>query len=456
MASDYRISGNGTTIYLVNSSGQPTAGGAATAAATTPWMIRYADWQPKAAPPGTLFAGGLPVAQSYDVVEETIPLILVGGTPDTLVARLQQLRQVAASWIASTPAQLLAQPSGSSQPVYYEIYKAHVQERAPASSASPGEGASTCWVDLTITRSIFGARLSSGETLLNAQTYTVAGSTVTLPTNQFAYGAGAGDLVSEGSPLNLKITPTTAGSDIGELWVSTIWGYTNGTVNAPLSAYGGTAVTANLSVATLLAHTSAKLRVIGRVSNTTGGAVSKYRIAVRGSASTGLLFPLYLTPAPGVAPTIESTGLVDFGPVALDVLRSLSPLTGNIQIDFYATTSAGTCTLIAVELLVYTDFAKISGLLATQASGDYVWLNSFRAKSGQVCVPTPQAAGTLTSADALKSPARIRGTLPRYLAGASLWANWVDATGNTTTAATRAATITVTHSPQYRTLRGAG
>lgn len=462
MASDYRIIADGVTLYLNNSSGKPTSAGAATAAATTPWVVRAPDWTLTASAPQTLLSGGPPfrnsstaVNQAYGVVTETIPLLLDGGTHDTMVARLQQLRQLSNQAVYGLPAVLYVQPSGASQVVYYEILSAVAQERAADRSKSPGEGATLISVDLTITRSALGGRLSSGETLISAQTYTVAGSTVTLPTNSVSLGSPAGDLIYEGGPLNIKVTPTTAASNIGELWAATVYTQATVTANTTLNILFGVPVTAAWTPTAALTHNGSKLRVIARVTNATGGAVSKYYLIVRGSLGSSSP-ALWSSPAQGVSPTTESTGLVDFGPISVDFLRSISPLTGTITIEFYATKSAGTCTLISVELLVYNDFCKISNLAATQAGGQYVWLQGFRAKTSQVCLESPNAAATLTSADGLYSPATLRGRLPRAFSGTSLWLNWLDSTGNNTSTGTRAASVTATHGPQYKTFRGNG
>lgn len=462
MASDYRIIADGTTIYLHNSSGRPTSGGAATAVATTPWIVRSPDWTPQASAVETLLAGGPPfrnssiaVNQAYGVVSETIPLILDGSTHDTTVARLQQLRQLSNQAIFGLPAVLYVQPHGATSPVYFEILAAVAQERAADGSESPGEGATIIHVDLMITRSALGGRLSSGETLINAQTYTVAGSTVTLPTNSVSLGSPAGDLIYEGSPLNIKITPTTASSNIGELWAASVYAAASATSNNALNVPGGAAVTALWTPTSALTHAGSKLRVIARVTNVGATPNSKYFAVVRGSAGTSSP-ALWSSPAVGVSPTTESTGLVDFGPIPVDFLRTISPLTGSITVEFYATKNAGTCTLISVEFLIYNDFCKITNVLATQAGGQYLWLQSFRAKSSQVCLESPPSASTLTSADALYAPATVRGRLPRAYSGASLWLNWVDSTGNNTTTATRAASVTATHAPQYKTLRGNG
>jgi hypothetical protein len=70
MASDYRlISADGTTIYLVNSSGTPLAGGSPYAPATTPFGID-SEWAPIAPAPAD---GGGDDFLSYAPIDETLP-----------------------------------------------------------------------------------------------------------------------------------------------------------------------------------------------------------------------------------------------------------------------------------------------------------------------------------------------------------------------------------------------
>lgn len=459
MTTDIRIIAGGTTNYLINSSGTPTPGGAATAAATTPYSVLNDNWTMQAAQPNSAYQGGPPFRngstlayQAYGNTQQSIPISVTGSTHDNVAALLRSLRQLINQSISGLPAVLYYKPNGATNELYFEIQSGAIAERP--GPMNPSAGFTYVQADLILTLQPLGGLLSAGETLINAGTYTVAGSTVTLPTNNTSLGSGAGDLIYEGSPLNIKVTPTTAGSNIGELWCANTFAYANATANVALNVPFSTPITATWTPTQLLAHNNAKLRIIARVFNSTGGAVSKYYIVIRGSAAGTNGY--YVTPAPGVSPTIESTGLVDFGPISLDVLRTISPLSGTFNVDFYATKTAGTPTLISVEFLIYVDFCKITGITATQAGGEYLWLNSFRAKTSQVCLPTSQSASTLNSANTLNTPAVLRGQIPRYFSGASLWANWVDSTGNNTTAATRAASVTATHAPLYFTMRGAG
>src|SRR6185436_7482256 len=81
-------------IHLVNSSGTPTAGGAATAAATTPFGIRQ-GWHPTPAEPIMAQGSQLDYPDAYyEPVQETIPIYVVGSTHENAVTRLQELQRV--------------------------------------------------------------------------------------------------------------------------------------------------------------------------------------------------------------------------------------------------------------------------------------------------------------------------------------------------------------------------
>lgn len=454
MASDYRISGGGTTIYLVNSSGQPTSAGAATAAATTPWAIRYGDWQPRAAQPNTLFAGGLPIAQSYDVVEETIPLILVGGTADTLIARLQQLRIVAASWMVSAPAVLTAQPSGMSQPVYYEIYKAHVQERAPASSEGPGEGATTAWVDLTITRSAFGGRAST-ETLVNGVTYTNDGAS-----NTSSLGSPAGDVAGvEGSPLNIAIT-ANASNGLGVAWLATVASRNKvsiatatGTMTNPASP---TTVFSGTSDANNALRTTAGLKLRVGIRLSTGTNVNKIQWGLYiGTAATGTAWAQtgWL-----LTPYSASAQWIDLGGFSLDALRTPYNASLTLYYALAARSSDGTscsATVDYLESLLYYDFCQVAATQLDVFSPAKLRLTQAQNLNGTAWLPSAAAqAYQATSADIPSYPATIRGRPPRARNSALLWAAWASYSG--AHVKTDTVTVTAAHAPLYRTLRGNG
>jgi hypothetical protein len=454
MASDYRITGNGTTVYLVNSSGNPTSAGAATAAATTPWGIRFADWTPTAAAPNTLFAGGFPVAQSYDVVEETIPLILVGGSHDTMVARLQQLRQVAATWQFSTPAILTAQPSGATSPVYFEIYRAHIQERAPSSSKTPAEGASTCWVDLTITRSAFGGLLSAGETLINAVSLKNTGTGS--PNNFNLYGPASGDLIYAGSPLNVSFTGT-AGVSAGRIWLASVLERKYSTTGAGTYATSSTTgVSATALSFTMTNNPFDNQGVKGRFMLRFSAFASNAQIQVRVSTlntGTSLIYTSPWVSAP------NTTGvLLDTGGFTLDAMRRSNIAGTTMIVDIWQRSTNGSSasiTLTYTEALHYYTFCRVEqGNVALTGSPDVVRAIGFTERSGYPCLPEFPIAQLHNSGTTIADTLTLSGSAPRFYNGAGLYVAWLSNIYVHTT--TEAATFTVSHAPLYRTLRGAG
>ena len=108
MPSDYRLisPATGTTLYLVNSSGSPLAGGSPFAPATTPLGIRP-DWTPDASEFEAAYQGGAPLANGSRLasftngnLEETLPLIFLGATADAARRAAQLLRRQFATLFA--------------------------------------------------------------------------------------------------------------------------------------------------------------------------------------------------------------------------------------------------------------------------------------------------------------------------------------------------------------------
>lgn len=462
MASDYRIISGGTILYLVNSGGVPTPGGAATAAATTPWAIRLEEWTPQAAPPSPIWSGGPPfadgralISQSYDAVTETIPLILVGSTHDTLVARLQQLRRLATAALFATPALLLCQPSGATSPVYFEILSANVQERRALNSLSVAEGYPTVWVDLTIVRRPFGGRLTSGETLLSAVTF---GNTGTgSPDNVEAYSTGAGDLIYEGQPLNLSIGLDATTRD--SIYLASVLSRTYSTTNAGTYTTsftdGGVVVgtfISGMSAAAFLTNPALRLRALVRASAASSNVQLRYKVRF-GTGSAYFWAGSWVTPDPAGVATVMDLGGAD---IASLIRRSRGATAPVLDVVLFHRSTDGAATSVTVtytEALLYYDFCKVV-LDDTPSNTDTLLVDSFAEQSGAACLPhlTPRAY-RLNSSGVQQNHYVIRGTAPRYWSGASLYVASIKAAGHTTA---DTLTVTATHAPLYRTFRGNG
>jgi hypothetical protein len=133
MASDYRLISPATskTLYLVNSTGMPLAGGSPFAPSTTPFGIRP-DWTPDASEPNAAWQGGAPLANGSRLAfvtnantEETLPLAFQGTSAEGARRAVQLLRRQFAALFAG-PCLLYARPDGASEPTYFEIESAHL------------------------------------------------------------------------------------------------------------------------------------------------------------------------------------------------------------------------------------------------------------------------------------------------------------------------------------------
>src|SRR5262245_12890730 len=116
------------TNYLVNSSGVPTTGGAATAAATTPFAIRDDHWTIQDSPPAAAFSGGPPFRngsalayQSYPNTRQSIPIVVEGSSHDNAASLLRGLRHLINQAVYLQPAILYYKPANATNPLYFNI-----------------------------------------------------------------------------------------------------------------------------------------------------------------------------------------------------------------------------------------------------------------------------------------------------------------------------------------------
>lgn len=459
MASDYRIIVGGTTLYLSNSTGAPVAGGAATAAATTPWMVRLTDWTPTSAPPRTIWSGGPPfrngadpLYQAYETVTETIPLVLSGGTHDTLAARLQQLKQLANVALFGVPALLQVQPSGATSPVYFEIYSASAQERNAPNAKGVGEGAIVINVDLTITRSPHGGSASLA-TLINGATFTnrVTGAN---PNTQ-SLGALTGDLVYEGQPLNIQITPAGIGTRI--LYAASVASVASVNLTAATgttTSTGGIALGASAAtISSVRAARGLKLRILVRVDTLTNPTKMQLRarLIATGAGATDVLIDLPWSRALGSNTTAQ---IVDLGGWAPDFVRLPIIPSAQISVEIWMRSIDGTsvtATASTFDALLYYDFGVTSSFDVSSAGSLY--LLGAQNLSGAYLPLNPPRAVFMDATPAPTQRVTFRGTIPRAWSGSSLYLAWyVASTGLAT--ATDTSSVTVTHAPLYRSLRG--
>lgn len=469
MANQSRLISGGTNYYLEGGGKYTGSGTPWTAVGTSPYAIGMNDtagttYTPLAAQRQEVYGGGPPfrngqtlIYDSYGNVTETVTIQCRATNHDNAVALLRQLRQILNTALFSTPCQLVIQPNGASNAVYFDIYGADVQEDARFINQEAGAAAANnALIRAVVTwrRSPHGGLLSAGETLVNAASIRNVGTGS--PDNIEAYSTGSGEMINEGSPLNIKFTPTTAASDPSRIYLASIAGHT---YDASLSANSTTSSTTfssldstSASVSSLFVARGLKVRVIGRFS------------AMTANAEVRLYYGVGAAPAQytkGVIPNSAVAQLVDFGPLTIVDRFLPSVTTGDsvyLQVQVRSTSGAGVnVTIDSLDTLYYYDFCAIRVLDGSMdvSGSEYLYLDSFVVKTGYPALPRfPAQAWVYTSSNTVNQLCELRGTPIRYFAGSSLYAAWGDRL--VAHATTQAATVSAFHAPLYKTLRGAG
>lgn len=446
------------TLFLNNSTGFGVAGGAATGESTTPWAVRdVTNWTLRAPVPIPVWGGGAPFAlgralayQSYDDVMESVPLFLDATSHDDVANELQLLRTEVLRTIVAAPTILEIKPDGATNSMYAEIKTGWVQEEPIIES--PTGGALRMRVTLTIVRTPFFGRLSSGETLINAASFKNTGTGS--PDNVEAYSAGVGDLIYEGSPLNCQITlpASTTGSPlyIGKVWAATVDSRTYSTTFAGSQTTSDTADGATIGSQVSISLTSAlsknlSARFMCRLTSASTG--SQFRVIVEMNhidAYTG--------------PWVDNAGiagqLLDLGGFSLrDFIRRSKNITApTMKVQFYMRSTGGSksATVTYGEVLLYYTFAEMSA--GVSSSGGTILLETFQEQTNYVALPYQSERVITYSSNDLTDIELKKGRLPRYVSGASLYLAWAENLGLHTT--TESATATVTHAPLWKSFRG--
>lgn len=446
----------GTVLHLVNSTGRAVAGGDPMNAATTPFSVR-AGWEPKAAEPKTLFAGGgpwgmgaMPVWTSYGNVEDDpIPLIYEGTAFTDVASAVQQINQMFAP-LYGAPCVLSMTPRGSSNPVHFDLYLGYAQPASfEGTQRNPYEGATTIFVDVPIVRSPFGG----SETLATLINGVSIGNTGTgTPDNLESLGAVPGDLAYEGQPLNVRFhKPTT--STAATVLLSTVYSRAyDATSSSVTTTTSGTFTTSGaVTLTQLRLKRGLNVRVVGRVTTLTAPTKQEYKVELFAGGS-GVAWASEWVGLPGSSTTAQ---LVDFGGAPLDMMRvplTTSP-TVTVRVSLRSTDGTSVAaTLGYVEVLLYHDFAKVStgGL----SSGQRLHLFGAQNLSGGGWLPNLEKRGIVSSsADIPQASATVYGgCIPRAFAGASLWVAWWDSDGGHTASDT--ATLYCWCASLWRGLKG--
>jgi hypothetical protein len=470
MPNQSRLISGGTTYYLEGGSEYTGSGTPWTVVTTSPYEIAMndvagANWTPQAALRQEVYGGGPPfgdgqtlIYNSYGNVTETVVIQCRATSHDNAVFLLRQLRQILNTALFSTPCQLAVQPNGATNAVYFEIYGADVQEHpgfVNEEAANVAAGSALVRAVVTWRRSAHGGYLSAGETLINAGSFKNTGTGS--PDNVEAFSAGVGEMITEGGPLNIKFLPTTASSDPATIYLASIssrvYQAFTGSSTTTSTTFVSIGSPSAFTATSLLTSRGLKVRAIGRFSAMSANAEIRLQY---GTAA------YVLQTTRGVVPGVGTATLVDFG-VLLLPSQYLASVTAadDIAMAMYVRSIDGSAVAVTcgyVEVLLYYDFCQISvagNQNMTVASNEYLYVDSYVSKTNYPALPRPiPRARIYSSADVMNYVCEIRGSVPRYYSGASLYAAWVNISDLHTT--TWAATISAFHAPLFKTLRGAG
>lgn len=481
--SDLFLSGGGASQTTYAGSGTPW-----TAESTSPYEMSRNDetgndWVPTPPEPTVYFLGGPPFSlaamvagESYPpVTQDTIGVQMKATTKDNAFALLQQLRDAVAAGAGPIQSnRCILSITGGTNIAYWYILGGKVQETGSYIDTASDSSSVTLRATITWYRTSFGARLTP-ETNLSSSSMANAGTGS--PDNIVAFAAAAGDMTQEGSPCNYTVRTSNAGggdpvrrviiasvvtTSYKALSSSNTWS-TSGTTYAT----GGTiAVWADaLSMSQLYGNTRLRFRLCGIVaSGYTGNPEYRWAVFNAGGLSQGVIYS-------GVIPETNADGynvrFVDSGPIPVTIqeLRNLSDMNWSVSLQIRSSDGGATTgTLSSVEAIFYYDWSDTKFLGSDFGTGAGTnWdmnLSAFSERSGSPCLPLPFPQATLTdpgTSNRVREMGEVRGTVPQLYEGASVYVRLLDAGGGLVYATTtRTFTLTVTHSPLYKTLRAGG
>lgn len=475
MANQSRLVSGGTNYYLEGGGKYTGSGTPWTSVSTSPYSYAMNDvagsvYTPMAAQRQEVYGGGPPfrngqtlIYDTYGNVTETLTIQCRGSSHDNAVFLLQQLRRILNTALFSTPCVLAYQPNGATNAVYFEIYGADVQEDPRFTNQEAGAGAAgNALVRAVVTwrRSPHGTLLTTGETVLSALTFTNTGTGAN--NNTQAFSAGSGDMLYEGQPLNISIKPGNNTTGVRRTYLGSVLSRTYSTTGA------GALSTTNTSGAGLA--NLATWAITSKLTNAAVRARVMLRFSTAPTANLQMRLNVYLTSSaydqfntPWVSATEPFTSdqhkLVDMGSFPIDLVRQngvvTTPTISAITLEGRSTDGlTASATLTYSEYLLYYDWCRIDTLNAYNADGvDTLYIDQYRETSGEPCTPWPNGEAFVSEASSgFLIRGDVRGRLPRYFSGASLYVAWVNTSGNHTTSHT--ATVSARVSPLWKTLRG--
>lgn len=460
MATDIRLIASGTTYYLSNSSGSPVAGGAATAAATTPFALLNDGWTMQAAVPDAVYQGGPPFRngstlayQAYPNTTQAISISVSGSSHNNAVSLFQGLRQLINQTLYAAPCVLYYQPNTATNPLYFEVLSGSLQERTDPTN--PTRGFAYLEADLTLTLSPFGG-VASLTTLFTNTTFTNNGTS-----NTASLGTLAGDLPYEGQPLNLKVDgPSASTTDVGKLWLAVANSHVKTTHTTAISTSSTTSTPiggSSIDCTPLLANAGLQLAVFLRMSSVTAGNKALFALQLSLTAGGGLITPVT---AWQPLPVTSGTTMVYAGTFNLTGQRLPNATSLLVTYNIFLQSIDGTAVAYTVDysdsVFVYT-VAESTAQAATYGnSTGILYTVGAQNLNGTAWFPMapPRAYTALSGGVNANFTETVRGVAPRAFPSALLWAAWIKAAGAHTT--TDTLRITASHLPLFFTMRGAG
>lgn len=420
------------------------------------YVVTPNGYTPKAAVANVLYSGNLPVAQSYDNVEEPFEIFVKGATADACVANKRALDLALRTARYTAPCVISLKAKGQTNTGYAEIYSANTQEGPEFIGKEAG--AFMMRVSGTWVRSAFWGASALDATGVATTTFTNNGSG-----NLTALGALSGDLIYEGSPLNLKVDgPAAATTNVDTLWLATAKSRVKtthttavGATTTSTSAHSTTGIDAT----PLLANKGVDLAIFVRFSSLTNGHKAQFAIQITSDDGKNIT-PITAWQSLPVL-SIGTTNMLYAGTFSLDGQRVPIATALPIELRFHLKSIDGTsvaCTVDYTEAVFAYAVAEItqditSGL-TYGSGGNLLYLTTAQNLNGSAWLPLipPRVYVALSAGVNPTYTLSQRGRAPTGISGASLWAAWTSTNGAHVT--TDTLRLTATHAPLYRTLRG--
>ena len=443
-------------VHLVNMSGRPSAGGDPRSWLTTPFSVLQ-GWTPNVAKPNVLWLGGppmtngqRPLSQSYNNVDETIGVSVVGRDADEAAQALQLLKRLLGRATTTTPIVWRHRPEGASNDVYAEVYAGSVQESIVTGQLSPVEGWPEVEATITLNRSpFFGADALMQPIAAVAVTNDGAGNVVSL-------GDSFGDMSAEGQPLNVTLAAPPSSAVSGVI-LATVVDRVNlafgETLSGVTSQTDGEAYSysSDFDIAALRRLEGAELRILARLSSLTYPGNAELSVEIQTSAWSTLWQSSWVRLG-----SDTTAQLIELGGAPLTNIRMPLPASTPTYIHLVARLrsadgTAVSATLDYLDALMVFDYCAID--LAGLNTSERLVAYGAQNLSGGGWLPMARAvAAVFDASDIQIRPATVRGQLVRFFDGASIYVAWVGS--GRYHLATDTSALTVDHAPLWRSLRG--